>query len=86
MREQALYADTQAELAQAQQQVILHQAQLTMLLGLWGEDSQYSLPSTLTSLPDSPRADNATESTALQQRLDVLAANQATKKPYLEYL
>lgn len=80
LREQALYADTQAELAQAQQQVILHQAQLTMLLGLWGEDSQYSLPSTLTSLPDSPRADNATESTALQQRLDVLAANQASQR------
>lgn len=80
LREQALYADTQAELAQAQQQVILHQAQLTMLLGLWGEDSQYSLPSTLASLPDSPRADNATESTAMQQRLDVLAANQASQR------
>ena len=80
LREQALYADTQAELAQAQQQVILHQAQLTMLLGLWGEDSQYSLPSTLTSLPDSPRADNATESTALQQRVDVLAANQSSQR------
>ena len=80
LREQALYADTQAELAQAQQHVILRQAQLTALLGLWGEDSQYSLPSTLASLPDSPRADNATESTALQQRVDVLAANQSSQR------
>ncbi|MDO9180053.1 MAG: TolC family protein [Agitococcus sp.] len=80
LREQALYADTQAELANAQQQVILRQAQLTVFLGLWGEESQYSLPSNLASLPDNPRADNATESTALQQRLDVLAANQASQR------
>ena len=80
LREQALYADTQAELAQAQQHVILRQAQLTALLGLWGEDAQYRLPSTLASLPENPRADNATESTALQQRVDVLAANQSSQR------
>ncbi len=74
LREQALYADSQAEFASAQQHRIQRQATLTALMGLWGDDSNYRLATTLAPLPDSPRADNASEATSLQQRLDILAA------------
>ena len=73
-REQLFHAETRATLARAGRQALAAREKLTRLLGLWGQDAQYSLPDHLPELPVAPARLEDIERTALTQRLDVQAA------------
>lgn len=75
-REQAFYAETTAQLARVRQQAVAERERLTRLMGLWGEDTGFSLPPRLPDLPKMPRDFADLEATALKQRLDVQGAMQ----------
>ena len=79
-REQAFYADAALNLVRAQQQALATRERLTRLLGLWGEQTTFSLPERLPDLPAQPRALPDIERTALTQRLDVAAARAAVEQ------
>jgi outer membrane protein TolC len=73
-RQQALYADTTAQLARARHNAVSAREQLTRLLGLWGDKVTYRLPDRLPDLP-AQRQDLADiEAQAMRQRLDVQIA------------
>jgi len=74
MREQAFYAETTAQLARARQNAVAARENLTRVLGLWGAQTQFSLPERLPALPQAPRALGQLEATAMRERLDVRAA------------
>ncbi|WP_038499818.1 TolC family protein [Janthinobacterium agaricidamnosum] len=75
-RQQVFYADAMSELARARQQALATREQLTRLLGLWGEQTGFSLPERLPDLP--PAAEDAAhiEAQAMEQRLDILLSKQ----------
>jgi outer membrane protein TolC len=73
-REQAFHADSAAALARAGRQVTAARERLTRLMGLWGEDTRYTLPERLPELPGAPAELHDVERIALEQRLDVQAA------------
>ncbi|QJE02748.1 TolC family protein [Massilia forsythiae] len=73
-REQAFQADAAAALARSGRQVTAAREKLTRLLGLWGQDTQYTLPERLPDLPDAPAELRDVERLALARRLDVQAA------------
>ncbi len=76
-REQAFAADAVLQLARAQQLRTSARERLTRLLGLWGEQINFRLPTRLPSLPTAPREQPDIERLAMAQRLDVQAARQA---------
>jgi outer membrane protein TolC len=73
-REQLYHAETQTTLARTGRQAVAARERLTRLLGLWGQDAQYSLPQHLPELPAAPAELQDLERIAIQQRLDVQAA------------
>jgi len=73
-RQQLFQAETAATLARTGQQAVMAREHLTRLLGLWGQDTQYTLPAHLPELPAAPAELPAVERIALEQRLDVRAA------------
>lgn len=73
-RQQLFQAETAATLARAGKQAVNAREHLTRLLGLWGQDTQYTLPDHLPELPSAPAALADVERIALEQRLDVRAA------------
>jgi len=73
-RQQLFQAETAATLARAGKQAVNAREQLTRLLGLWGRDTQYTLPAHLPELPAAPADLADVERIALEQRLDVRAA------------
>ncbi len=79
-REQGFYADAALQLAQAQQAQRAHRERLTRLLGLWGEQAQFTLPERLPGLPAAPLDEPDIERVALAQRLDVQAAKAAAEQ------
>jgi len=79
MREQAFYADATAELARAQHQAIAERERLTRALGLWGGQLGFRLPERLPDLPKEPVQPGNAEQTAMEKRLDVLAARRHTE-------
>jgi outer membrane protein TolC len=79
MREQAFYADATAQLARAQQSALAEREQLTRLLGLWGRDTQFTLPPRLPDLPTAPFEPVDAERTAMERRLDVQMAKLDTE-------
>ncbi|MFM2086398.1 MAG: hypothetical protein RLZZ237_1267, partial [Pseudomonadota bacterium] len=73
-RQQVFYADAVSELARAQHQATVARERLTRLLGLWGTQTNFSLPDRLPDLPAKlPEAGNI-EAQAMEQRLDVQSA------------
>jgi outer membrane protein TolC len=74
MREQAFYADAAAQLARSRQAAIAARERLTRLMGLSGRDVAYRLPERLPDLPAAPASPAQVEASALQERLDILAA------------
>lgn len=74
MREQAFYADATSELALAQHQAVAARERLARVLGLWGEQLAFQLPDRLPDLPRTPLEARNAERTAMEKRLDVLAA------------
>ena len=73
-REQAFSAEATAQLARARHNATAAREQLTRLMGLWGNDTDFKLPERLPDLPGAPREAANIESLAMQQRLDVQLA------------
>lgn len=79
MREQAFYADSTSELARAQHQAIAERERLARVLGLSGQQLSVTLPERLPDLPKAPVEPKNAEQTAMEKRLDVLAARRSTE-------
>lgn len=79
MREQAFYADATSQLARAQHQAIAERERLTRLLGLSGEQMDFTLPERLPDLPKEPAEPKDAEQTAMEKRLDILMAKRSTE-------
>ena len=73
-REQAFYADATAQLARARQAQVVARERLTRLMGLWGEQTAFTLPERLPEPPATVKESVELEAQALRQRLDVQAA------------
>lgn len=76
-REQSFYANAALQLARAEQAQRSSRERLVRLLGLWGGQTQFRLPTRLPDLPPAPLELPDIEQVALAQRLDVLEAKQA---------
>jgi len=70
-REQVFYAEVTAQLARARLAVTTERERLIRLMGLWGSDINFKLPSALPSLPPSPRTSRAIEQEAIRRRIDL---------------
>jgi outer membrane protein TolC len=75
-REQAFYAEATAQLARARHTAVSRREQLTRLMGLWGEDLRFQIPTRLPALPKSARDIAELETQAIKSRLDVQGAMQ----------
>ena len=73
-REQSFYADAVLGLARSEQAAVASRERLTRLLGLWGQQTQFTLPERLPDLPQLLNELPDVEQTAINQRLDVKAA------------
>lgn len=73
-REELALAEATAQLARARQAAFAAREHLTRQMGLWGEQTGYTLPERLPDLPKAPEAATDIESMALRDRLDVRAA------------
>ncbi len=74
LREQAFQTDAALQLARARQQALAARERLLRALGLAGDGLELQLPPQLPALPAEPLAAQAAEQTAVDRRLDVLAA------------
>ena len=72
-REHVFYAEATARLSRAKLDAVVQREQLTRLMGVWGEDTKFSLPDRLPDLPKIPNELIDVESLALKQRLDIRA-------------
>jgi len=79
-REQSFHADAALNLARAEQVQRASRERLTRLLGLWGAQTQFSLPERLPDLPATALELPDIERVALAQRLDVQGARLATEQ------
>lgn len=73
-KEQLQLADAAAQEARARQAAFSAREHLTRLLGLWGAQTQFTLPERLPDLPAAPTETHDIEAQALRERLDVRAA------------
>ncbi|MFM8899423.1 MAG: TolC family protein [Burkholderiales bacterium] len=78
-REQSFSAEATLNLARAEQQQQSTRERLTRLLGLWGAQTQFTLPERLPDLPQQALNLPDIERTALAQRLDVQGAKLAAE-------
>ena len=78
-REQDFYADAALGLARAEKIAVASRERLTRLLGLWGQQTQFTLPERLPDLPQAPNELPNVETMAMAQRLDVQAARLQTE-------
>jgi outer membrane protein TolC len=79
-REQRFYAEAALELARAEAAAFAARERLTRALGLWGEQTAYTLPDRLPALPAQPDERPDIERQAIAQRLDVRAARNAAEQ------
>jgi len=70
-REQGFYADAVLNLARAERSRVAARERLTRLLGLSGEQAQFTLPARLPDLPKAPNELPDVEQKALDQRIDL---------------
>lgn len=80
LREQSFYADATLNLARAEQARQASRERLARLLGLWGEQTTFTLPERLPDLPAQADELPEIEQTAIAQRLDVQAARLRTEQ------
>ncbi|WP_258194514.1 TolC family protein [Janthinobacterium sp. PAMC25594] len=73
-RQQVFYADAVGDLARARHQALVTREHLTRLLGLWGKQASFTLPSRLPDLPAQAVEAGNIEAQAMEQRLDVQRA------------
>ncbi|HEY9029396.1 MAG TPA: RND transporter, partial [Burkholderiaceae bacterium] len=79
MREQAFHADATAERARAAHRALAARERLVRALGLGDEQAALQLPGRLPDLPPEIPPSEDAERTALDKRLDVLAARSETE-------
>jgi outer membrane protein TolC len=79
-REQSFHADAALNLARAEQAQRATRERLTRQLGLWGAQTQFTLPARLPELPQTVRDEPDIERIAMAQRLDVQGAKLATEQ------
>jgi outer membrane protein TolC len=79
-REQSFYANAVLRFAQAEQAQRSTRERLIRLLGVWGQQTQFSLPERLPDLPPSPMELPDIEQVAMLQRLDVQGARLAAEQ------
>lgn len=72
-RQQALYAEVMAELAQSELRILREKEHLIRLMGLWGEHILFDFPHQLPDLPPHLQAAQDLEQQALITRLDIQA-------------
>ncbi len=75
-REQAFYAEAAAQQARTRQNSVAAREKLIRLLGLWGRETEFKLPSRLPELPAAPTDQPDIEARAMQQRIDLQALKQ----------
>jgi outer membrane protein TolC len=73
-RQQVFYADLTAQLATAERQAMVEREQLVRVMGLWGYNLDFRLPTSLPLLPAKPRALNTIEQEAMDRRVDLQIA------------
>jgi len=73
-REHGFFSEAVLNAARAEQARITTRERLTRLLGLWGQQTQFTLPDRLPDLPQEPQDRPDVEQLAIAQRLDVQAA------------
>lgn len=84
-REHAFYAELSGQTAQARLAQRLAKEELTRLMGLWGDDVAYKLPTRLPSLPKTLITNNVIEAQAIANRVDLQVAKlelEANAKSY----
>lgn len=84
-REHAFYAELSGQVAEARLAERLAKEELTRLMGLWGDDIAYKLPTRLPSLPKKLTTNNVIETQALTNRVDLQVAKlelEASAKSY----
>ncbi|MCW5624047.1 MAG: TolC family protein, partial [Burkholderiales bacterium] len=74
LREQVFYADTAAQVARARTATVTAREKLTRLMGLWGEDTRFTLAERLPELPGRSAELPDLEVFAIRERLDIRAA------------
>lgn len=79
-REQSFYAEAALAHLQAKRAQSASREQLIRLLGLWGEQTDFSLPERLPDLPEDPLDQPDIEQQAMASRLDVQAAQQGATR------
>lgn len=72
--EQSLYAQSRLDLASAEAETLQDREELTVLMGLWGEDSGWKIAARLPDLPEHAEEWAGLESRAIAQRPDLDAA------------
>jgi len=72
--QQAFYAQTLLDVAQAETQLASDREKLNRLMGLWGTDTRWKIPSRLPPVPASLPSFDEIERLAISQRLDLAAA------------
>jgi cobalt-zinc-cadmium efflux system outer membrane protein len=72
--QQAFYAQTLLEVAQAEMQLDADREKLNRLMGVWGADTNWRIPSRLPQIPQTLPSMEAIEGTAIARRLDLAAA------------
>lgn len=75
--EQGMYESTRVEWARAEAAVLAAREELTRRLGLWGRDTDWTLPDGLPPLPPEELSLEALESRAMGRRLDLAAAKRS---------
>jgi outer membrane protein TolC len=73
-REQVFYAEITAQLATARQRATSERERLIRLMGLWGDDLAFTLPSALPPLPRAVRSLPDIEIEAVRRRIDLQIA------------
>jgi len=79
-REQVFFADASLNLARAEQAQRATRERLTRLLGVWGDQTRFTLPDRLPDLPPAALDLPDIERVALAQRLDVQGARLAAEQ------
>jgi len=83
--QQVAYAQSAMETAQAQARLASDRERLNRLLGLWGEQTRWRMPARLPALPAMLPPLDQVEQRAVEQRLDLAAANREVEAVYRAY-
>jgi cobalt-zinc-cadmium efflux system outer membrane protein len=75
--QQAFYAQMLLESAQAEAQLASDRERLNRLMGLWGQDTSWKIPTRLPTVPEALPSLEQVEAQAVSQRLDLAAAKKS---------